>query len=62
MIAVEPSQGMREGWEKKQKEVDLKESGIKVSIQDGLFDKIPVGDAQADLVRPRRVFNERYSS
>ncbi|GAA5881738.1 hypothetical protein JCM16303_006432 [Sporobolomyces ruberrimus] len=57
MIAVEPSQGMREGWEKKQKEVDLKESGIKVSIQDGLFDKIPVGDAQADLVVIAQAFH-----
>jgi hypothetical protein len=41
---------MREGWEKKQAQVDLKESRIQVSIQDGLFDKIPVEDGNADLV------------
>jgi len=55
-IAVEPSRGMREGWEKKHEETftrigRLKESGIKVEIRDGLFDKIPVEDAKADLVR-----------
>jgi len=51
LIAVEPSEGMREGWEKKIGEVEgLRESEIRVEIQDGLFDKIPVEDGKADLV------------
>jgi len=53
LIAVEPSKGMRDGWEKKIGEVEgLESSGVKIGIQDGLFDKIPVEDGKADLVSP----------
>jgi len=44
---------MRDGWEKKIGEVEgLESSGVKIGIQDGLFDKIPVEDGKADLVSP----------
>ncbi|GAA5888259.1 hypothetical protein JCM5296_000250 [Sporobolomyces johnsonii] len=49
-LAVEPSEGMRVGFEKKLHEVEaLEGSGIKVAIVDGLFDQIPVEDGKADL-------------
>ncbi|CEQ39491.1 SPOSA6832_01033 [Sporobolomyces salmonicolor] len=50
-LAVEPSEGMRVGFEKKLPEVAaLEGSGLQVAIVDGLFDKIPVEDGKADLV------------
>ncbi|GAA5962920.1 hypothetical protein JCM3765_005920 [Sporobolomyces pararoseus] len=59
LIAIEPSKGMREGWEKKQVELEkgLKEEGIEVVIRDGLFDKIPVEDGKADLVVIAQAFH-----
>ncbi|GAA6059016.1 hypothetical protein JCM10212_001241 [Sporobolomyces blumeae] len=53
LIAVEPSKGMRQGFEDKVKSV----GGTKVSIQDGLFDKIPVQDGKADLIVVAQAFH-----
>lgn len=54
LIAIEPSKGMRQGWQSKHDQ-ELKDkveaNGLTVEIRDGLFDKIPVTDQQADLVR-----------
>ncbi|GJN90491.1 hypothetical protein Rhopal_003502-T1 [Rhodotorula paludigena] len=47
VLAVEPSEGMREGFENKLKDVEQGE--IDVKIVDGTFERIPVEDASADL-------------
>ncbi|GAA5900069.1 class I SAM-dependent methyltransferase [Sporobolomyces salmoneus] len=61
LLAIEPSEGMRKGWEKKHDEeglrTELEEKGIKVEIRDGLFDKIPVEDGKADLVVIAQAFH-----
>ncbi|GAA6016059.1 hypothetical protein JCM11491_000655 [Sporobolomyces phaffii] len=60
LIAVEPSRGMRDGFEKKLDELDRNRSAsrrVRVSIQDGLFDRIPVDDAKADLVVIAQAFH-----
>lgn len=49
LTAVEPSEGMREGFEKKLE--GLEGTGIELAVVDGLFDRIPAPDASADLVR-----------
>lgn len=49
VLAVEPSEGMREGFENKLK--DVEQGAIDVKIVDGTFERIPVEDASADLVR-----------
>ncbi|GAA5962249.1 hypothetical protein JCM21900_000137 [Sporobolomyces salmonicolor] len=57
-LAVEPSEGMRVGFEKKLPEVAaLEGSGLQVAIVDGLFDKIPVEDGKADLVVVAQAFH-----
>lgn len=50
LICTEPSEGMRQGWEAGLKKMERRDEAIKVEIVDGVFDKIPVGDASADLV------------
>lgn len=49
LTAVEPSEGMRQGFAAKVP----KQTDIQVECVDGLFDKIPAPDASADLVRWR---------
>lgn len=53
VVAVEPSEGMREGFNAKLEKVH----GIDVSIQDGLFDKIPAEDSSVDLVLAAQAFH-----
>ncbi|BGP56122.1 hypothetical protein JCM8202_005889 [Rhodotorula sphaerocarpa] len=55
LTAVEPSEGMREGFAKKLE--GLEESGIEVAVVDGLFDRIPAPDASADLVVIAQAFH-----
>ncbi|TNY18336.1 S-adenosyl-L-methionine-dependent methyltransferase [Rhodotorula diobovata] len=58
VTAVEPSEGMREGFERamrKEEEAALKGEGeggggAEVVCVDGTFEKVPVGDGEADLV------------
>ncbi|GAA5937562.1 hypothetical protein JCM3775_001271 [Rhodotorula graminis] len=50
LTAVEPSEGMRAGFDKGLEKEGLLKSGIQVSCVDGAFDKVPVGDGEADLV------------
>lgn len=62
VTAVEPSEGMREGFERamrKEEEAALKGEGeggggAEVVCVDGTFEKVPVGDGEADLVRRSR--------
>ncbi|GAA5897338.1 hypothetical protein JCM8208_003790 [Rhodotorula glutinis] len=49
LTAVEPSEGMREGFSKGLEKEGLVGSSIEVSCVDGAFDKVPVGDGEADL-------------
>ncbi|GAA5840381.1 hypothetical protein JCM3766R1_000271 [Sporobolomyces carnicolor] len=60
LIAIEPSKGMRQGWQSKHDQ-ELKDkveaNGLTVEIRDGLFDKIPVTDQQADLVVIAQAFH-----
>lgn len=49
VTAVEPSEGMRQGFAAKLPP----QTDIQVECVDGLFDKIPAPDASADLVRSR---------
>lgn len=51
LTAVEPSEGMREGFAKGLEKEGLAGSGIEVDCVDGAFDKVPIGDGEADLVR-----------
>ncbi|GAA5942171.1 class I SAM-dependent methyltransferase [Sporobolomyces koalae] len=57
LIAVEPSRGMRQGWNEKSNVAELEQNGIEASIEDGLFDKIPVADTTADLVVVAQAFH-----
>lgn len=53
LVCVEPSEGMREGFENRLKEERGKGSlddEVEVKCVEGLFDSIPVEDASADLV------------
>lgn len=59
-MAVEPSEGMRVGFEKGLERSGLGrdeqgrvggEGGVEVEIVDGTFEEIPVGEGEADLVR-----------
>ncbi|SCZ92282.1 BZ3501_MvSof-1269-A2-R1_Chr2-1g04328 [Microbotryum saponariae] len=52
-IAVEPSEGMRKGFEHKWDRTN----GVDMECVDGLFDKIPVEDAKADLVCIAQAFH-----
>lgn len=53
LLAVEPAEGMREGFlaALKGSGLETKDTGIDVEIVDGVFDKIPVEDGTVDLVR-----------
>eukprot|EP01117_Protostelium_nocturnum_P005351 TRINITY_DN1948_c0_g1_i1.p1 TRINITY_DN1948_c0_g1~~TRINITY_DN1948_c0_g1_i1.p1 ORF type:complete len:289 (-),score=99.30 TRINITY_DN1948_c0_g1_i1:30-896(-) len=50
ILAVEPSPGMREGFNKSVKNSTFDVKGKKVETVEGLFNQIPAGDSTVDLV------------
>ncbi|GAA6040880.1 hypothetical protein JCM8097_003165 [Rhodosporidiobolus ruineniae] len=60
--AIEPSEGMRKGFEKGLEAVggrdaDGKVNGIEVTVEDGTFERIPAEEGEADLVVIAQAFH-----
>ncbi|KAK4053888.1 hypothetical protein OIO90_003725 [Microbotryomycetes sp. JL221] len=54
---VEPSKGMRQGFQDKLDTANDIDRSIKVDVVDGLFDQIPVEDKSADMVVAAQAFH-----
>ncbi|BGP40108.1 hypothetical protein JCM10449v2_004066 [Rhodotorula kratochvilovae] len=55
--AVEPSKGMREGFDRALKEEGLDKGEVEVDCVEGTFEKIPAEDGEADLVVIAQAFH-----